>query len=302
MQAQHAAMERASAGHLQLARRTAVVVTDSACDLPDDVVRAHGIYRVPLNLIFDQRVLRDGVDITPVQFLERMRAGAHPTTSQPTPGAFADAFRRAARDGEAIIAVMLGSALSGTFSSAEAAAKLFEDVPMHVVDSGRASLSQGMLALRAAELVEQGWTAERIVPELLRIRGQSGLFFTLDNYDRLLASGRVGRGRAMLGTLLDIKPILAISEDGKVTPAARVRGARNVLPRLLEILERDIPGSAQQVRFGVIQIGAEEMAAEVVAALRKRFGARDVMIAPATPVIATHTGPGTWGVAYQVED
>ena len=302
MQAQHAAMERASAGHLQLARRTAVVVTDSACDLPDDVVRAHGIYRVPLNLIFDQRVLRDGVDITPAQFLERMRAGAHPTTSQPAPGAFADAFRRAARDGESIIAVMLGAALSGTFSSAEAAAKLFGEVPMHVVDSGRASLSQGMLALRAAELVEQGWTAETIVPELLRIRGQSGIFFTLDTYDRLLASGRVGRGRALLGTLLDIKPILAISEDGKVTPTARVRGARNVLPRVLEILEREIPSTARQVRFGVIQVGAEEMAVEVVAALRERFGARDVMIAPATPVIATHTGPGTWGVAYQIED
>jgi DegV family protein with EDD domain len=303
MQAQHEAVERAAAaGHLQLARRTAVIVTDSAGDLPDDVLRAHGIYRVPLNLIFDDQVLRDGVDITPAQFLERLRAGAHPTTSQPAPGAFAEAFRRAARDGEGIVAVMLGSALSGTFASAEAAAKLFTEVPIHVVDSGRASLSQGMLALRAAELVEEGWSAERIVPELLRIRGRSGLLFTLENYDRLLASGRVGRGRALLGTLLDIKPILSIDEQGKVTPAARVRGSRNVLPRVLEIVEAALPKGAERVRFGIIQIAAEEIAAEVADALRQRFGARDIMITPATPVIATHTGPGTWGVAWQVED
>jgi DegV family protein with EDD domain len=266
------------------------------------VLRAHGIYRVPLNLIFGDQALRDGVDITPAQFLERMRAGAHPTTSQPAPGAFAEAFRLAARDGEAIVAVMLGAGLSGTFASAEAAAKLVRDVPIHVVDSGRASLSQGMLVLRAAELVEQGWTAERIVPELERIRGQSGILFTLDTYDRLLASGRVGRGRALLGTLLDIKPILAIDDQGRVTPAARVRGARNVLPRVLEILEAAIPKDAKRVRFGVIQIAAEETAAEVAEALRARFGARDIIISPATPVIATHTGPGTWGVAYQVED
>jgi uncharacterized protein len=303
MQAQHAAVERAAAGgHLQLARRTAVVVTDSACDLPEDVIRAHGIYRVPLNLIFDEQVLRDGVDITPAEFLERMSTGAHPTTSQPPPAAFAEVFRRAARDGEGIIAVMLGSALSGTYASAEAAAKLIADVPIRVVDSGRVSLSQGMLALRAAELVEQGWTMERIVPELVRIRGQSGILFTLETYDRLLASGRVGRGRALLGTLLDIKPVLSIDESGKVTPAARVRGSRNVLPRVLELLDRDIPKTARKVRFGVIQVGAEEAAAEVANALRERFGARDVLIAPATPVLATHTGPGTWGIAYQVED
>jgi DegV family protein with EDD domain len=300
MRAQHAAVERAGA-HLSLARRPAVVVTDSAADLPEEVVRAHGIYVIPLNLIFDDEVLRDGVDITPARFLERMREGAHPTTSQPPPAAFLEAYGRAARDGESIIAVMLGSTLSGTFGSAEAAAKLFGEVPVHVVDSRGASLTQGMLVLRAAELVEQGWAAERIVPELERVRARSGLLFTLESYDRLLASGRVGRGRALLGTLLDIKPILAIDGEGEVGPVARVRGMKNVLPRMLELLEARIPKDARAVRFGVIQVAAEEQAAEIAAALRARFGPRDIMTAPATPVLAAHTGPGTWGVAYQAE-
>lgn len=303
MQAQHEAVERAAAaGHLHLARRPGVVLCDSACDLPEEVVRAHGIQIVPLSLIFGDEVLRDGIDITATEFARRMSEGVYATTSQPTPAAFLEGYRRAAQDGEAVVAITLASALSGTKASAEAAAKLFTEVPVHIVDSRSASLNQGLLALRAAELLEQGWTVEAILPELERVRDQSGLLFTLDRYDRLLASGRVGRGRAMLGTLLDIKPILSLDLEGRVAPVARVRGARNVLPRVLELLGELIPPEARRVRFGVMQVGADEIAQEVAEALRERFAAREILITPATPVIATHTGPGTWGVAYQVED
>lgn len=302
MRAQHAAVERAAAGHLQLARRPAVIVTDSAADLPEEVVRAHGIGVVPLSVIFGDSALRDGIDISATEFVQRLREGAHPTTSQPTPAAFASRYERAAGDGEAIVVVTLASALSGTHASAEAAAKRFDAVPVHVVDSRAATLTQGLLALRAAELAEQGWTPDRIVPELNRVRDQSGLFFTLDSYDRLLASGRVGRGRALLGTLLDIKPILSLDEGGTVIPAARVRGARNVLARVLDLIEAALPAGARSIRFGVIHVDAEETATSVVAALRTRFGPRDILVAPATPVIATHTGPGAWGVSWMVDD
>jgi uncharacterized protein len=303
MHAQHAAMGRAArGGHLALARRPAALVSDSAVDLPEEVIRAHGIRVVPLNLIFEDRALRDGVDITSAEFVERMQAGAHPSTSQPTPAAFLDAYRKAAEDGEAVLVVTLSSGLSGTFSAAESAARLLPDTAVHVFDSRGASLTQGLLTLRAAELVEQGWTLDRLAPELTRIREQSGLLFTVANYDRLLASGRVGRGRAMLGTLLRIKPVLSIDLQGKVVPVARVVGARNVLPRVLDLIQDAIPVHARRVRFGVIHVGAEEEATAVAGALRTRFGARDIMIVPATTVIATHTGVGTWGIAYQVED
>jgi DegV family protein with EDD domain len=310
MQAQHAAAANAATGHLQLVRRPVVVVTDSAGDLPLDAVRQHGIHVVPLNLIFGSQSLRDGVDISAQEFAARLQDGAHPTTSQPTPAAFLEAYSRAAGDGNAIIAVTLGSTLSGTFASAEAAAKRWraegaqaDSVPVHLVDSLGASLTQGMLALRAAELAEDGWTPERIVPELARVRRQSGILFTLETYDRLLASGRVGRARALLGTLLDIRPILGIDTEGQVAPLARVRGARNVLPRAMELLEAAIPRGVRRLKLGVIHVAAPEVADEVANELRSRFGAdRDLFISPATPVIATHTGPGTWGVAYQVED
>ncbi len=310
MRAQHAAAADAATGHLQLVRRPVVVVTDSAADLSLDTVRQHGIHVVPLNLIFGSQSLRDGVDISAQEFAARLQEGAHPTTSQPTPAAFLDAYARAAGDGNSIVVVTLGSTLSGTFASAEAAAKRWraegggeDSVPVRLVDSLGASLTQGMLALRAAELAEDGWTPERIAPELARVRRQSGILFTLETYDRLIASGRVGRARALLGTLLDIRPILGIDAEGQVVPLARVRGARNVLPRAMELLEAAIPAGVRRLKLGVIHVAAPDMAEEVAAELRSRFGAdRDLFISPATPVIATHTGPGTWGVAYQVED
>ena len=171
------------------------------------------------------------------------------------------------------------------------------------MDSRGASLLQGLLALRAAELGELGWTPARILPELERVRDRSGIFFTLETYDRLLASGRVGRGRALLGTLLDIKPILTLDREGHVEPAARVRGTRNVLPRMLALVERAIPSDAQRLKLGVIHVDDADTAAAVAEALRERFGdGHDVFVSPATPVIAAHTGPGTWGSSTRRND
>jgi uncharacterized protein len=299
MRVQHATIRR---GHLELARRPVSLVTDSGCDLSEDVIRAHGIHVVPLTLIFEGQPLRDGVDIDSGEFLQRLRDGEHPTTSQPPPAAFLEAYRRAAEDGEAIVAVTLSAGLSGTFASAETAARSVTGTPIHRVDSRGASLTQGLLVLKAAELAETGVPPAEIAAELVRIRDRSGLLFTVDTFDRLLASGRVSRGRAWLGTLLDIKPILGLDHEGKVEPVARVRGRPAVLPKMLELLEERIPSDVGRLRFGVIHVAADEVAAAAAAALRERFGEREILVAPATPVIATHTGVGTWGIAYQVED
>ncbi|HUG41138.1 MAG TPA: DegV family protein [Longimicrobiales bacterium] len=298
MEAQHAAVGRSATG---VARRPLSIVTDSACDLPEAVLRAHGIHVVPLSLVYEDRVLRDGIDIDPDTFVERLRAGEHPTTSQPPPAAFLEAYRRAASDGEEILAVLLASALSGTFASGQAAARAFEDAPVHLVDSRGASICQGLLVLRAAELAELGWAHDRITADLARIRDRSGILFTVDTFDRLLASGRVSRGRAWLGGLLDIKPILQLNRAGGAEPRDLVRGANALLPRVLDLITSEI-GSARQFRFGVVHVDAPERAEEVRQALLDRFGARDVLVSPATPVIATHIGRGAWGVAFQVEE
>ncbi len=303
MHVQHEAVVRSAESRVRLARRPVTVVTDSACDLPEAVVRAHGIQVTPLLLVDGDDVYRDGVDVTAGAFHRRLRdeAAVLPTTSQPAPADFLETYARAAEDGEEVLGVLLGSSLSGTFGAAQAAAARFQDAPVYLVDTLGASLLQGLLVLKAAELAELGTPPESIVAELGRIRARSGILFTVDVFDRLLASGRVGKARAWLGTLLRVKPILELTPAGEVEAAGRVLGRAHLLEGVLDLLEARIPDPSI-VRFGVVHVAAPEVVARVTAALRARFGDVEVLSGPATPVIATHLGVGAWAVAYLVEE
>jgi DegV family protein with EDD domain len=299
MEAQHVALGRSATG---VARRPIAFVTDSACDLPEAMIRTHGIHVVPLSLVYEDRVLRDRIDIDADTFVERLRDGDHPSTSQPPPAAFQDAYTRAAEDGEVVMAVILAGVLSGTLASAQAAAAQLEEPDrVRVVDSRGISLLQGLLLLRAAELAELGWDAERIENEIQRLRGQSGVYFTVDTFDRLLASGRVSRGRAWLGSLLDIKPILTVDSMGAAQPASKVRGYNALVPKVLDLVA-DKVGEARSVRFGIIHVDAYDVAEGIRTAIIERFGPCEILTSSATPVIATHLGTRAWGLAYMVED
>ncbi len=304
MRAQHDAVARAAAGHVGLARRPITVMTDSAADLPEEVVRGHGIHVTPMLLVEEDRTFRDGVDITAEEFHERLASeDPVPTTSQPAPADFLETFARAAEDGECVVGVLVGSSLSGTFSSAEAAARRFDVAPVKLVDSRAASLLQGLLVIKACELAELGWAPDAIAPELGRIRAQSGLLFTVDTFDRLLASGRVGRGRAILGSVLRVKPILGLGPDGRVLPLGKALGRARSREVLLGVLRARIPEGTRRVRFGIVHVGLPGIVDPVAAEIRARFGdGVEILAAPATPVIATHLGLGAWGVAWMVED
>lgn len=302
MHKQHEVIERSAAAHVDLARRAVTVLTDTGCDLPEDIVRAHGIHLVPLTLVVGGEVFRDRVDMTAEEFVRRLKLGARGSTSQPAPAYFLEAYERAAVDGERVLGIILGSSLSGTLQSAQAAARRFDAAPIDLVDSLGASLLQGLLTLKAAELAESGMGAEAIAAEVTRIRRRSGLLFTVDIYDYLLASGRVGKGRVWLANLLDLKPVLGLDEKGFVQPLAKVRGRANVLGRMLDLLSARIPADAHALRFGVIHVAAPEILEPAAAALRERFGAREIIYAPASPVIAVHVGPGAWGIAWMLED
>lgn len=304
MQAQHATTERAAHGHLTLARRPVGIVTDSAADLPEEIIRAHGIKVVPLVLVKGDEHFRDGVDITAQEFHQTLSDGGDlPTTSQPPPGAFLEAYKRAAEEAEEVVGVFLGSNLSGTLKSAEAAAFHFNDTRVHLMDSLGTSLLTGLLVLKATELAELAMPPEEIVRELNRIRRQSGEILSVDRFDRLLASGRIGRGKAWLATLLGLKPILDVPVEGNpIVPIGRAFGRRRVLPAFMEVLKKRIPANAKAVRFGIIHVGRPEIVPEVKTALRNEFGDVEILSAAATPVLATHTGYGAWAIAYMVED
>jgi DegV family protein with EDD domain len=305
MKAQHAAVERSAGAHVSLARRPITVLTDSAADLPDEVVRAHGIQVVPLWLMEGDTMYRDRVDISAEEFQRRLggESGPLPTTSQPAPADFLSGFARAAEDGEKVLGVILSSTLSGTFASAEAAAFRFKDAEVYLSDSLSASLLQGLLVLKAAEMAEMAQEPKEILEELARIRAQSGVYFTVDNFDRLLASGRVGKGKAWLASMVGLKPIFGLTPTGRLKAFGGAVGRGRVLKKMLDTVEAQIPPGAEKIRFGVMYVGNPEMVEVVSHGLRQRFG-KDVEILsnPATPVISTHVGVGAWGIAYIVED
>lgn len=304
MRAQQATVERAASSHATLVRRPVGVVTDSACDLSEEIVRAHGIQVVPLMLLTEDKVYRDGVDISATEFHELLRGqDAVPTTSQPPPGAYLEGFRRAAQDAEKVVGVILGSGLSGSFGSAEAAAKMVDGTSVTLVDTLAASLLQGLLVLKATELAELAVEPEEIARELERVRGQSGLMFTVDTFERLVASGRVGRGQALVGAVLNVKPVLELDITGKVVPVTKTVGRRRVMGALIEAIAQRVGPTPEKVRFGVVHVGCPEVLDEVSGLLRTRYGPEtEILTAPATPVISTHLGIGAWGVAYMLED
>ena len=293
MRAQHQALQ---------ARRPIAFVSDTACDLPDELVVQYDVGLVPMQLIVDDRSYRDRLELTPGEFFRRMRAGLDASTSQPAPQAFTDAYQDAARSGDHVIAVVVSSALSGTHGNAEAAAKRFDPDRVTVVDSRSASLGEGLLVIRGVELAAGGWEREAIVSELQRVRAQSGGFFTVDNFERLVRSGRLGRGRAWLGTKLNLKPVMALTKEGKIEPVGRVRGRDAARRRLLELLDRALTPRPRALRLGVAHGDIPEFADALRAELVARYRPMQCLVTPITPVIAAHAGIGAWGVFFQNED
>jgi hypothetical protein len=284
-------------------RRAVAIVTDSSADLPDAVLDRHGIALVPLQVMFGSSTFRDRVELKPEEFYRRLRQATElPTTSQPTPAAFIQAFRDAREEADEVVAVLLGSNLSGTFASAQAAVRAGGVQGVHLVDTGLASLGVGLLALRGAELAAMGWPGARIAAELTRLRSRCGMILTVDRYDNLLRSGRISRGKAWLAGMLDVKPILTFDEQGQVVPVERVRGRENVEARALALLEQRLTPRPRSIRFGVAHADAPDAAQRISSALIQKYQPQDCFVTLATGVLGTHVGPGAWGIFYQVED
>jgi len=296
MRAQHRALAHPD-------RRPVAIVTDTSADLPDAVLDRHRIALVPLQILFGDAVYQDRVGIRPEEFYRRLRGAKQlPTTSQPTPADFVRVFRSALEEADDVVAVLLGSGLSGTYQAAQAAIRAAGLSRVRLVDSRAASFSLGLLALRAAELAESGWGPEAIATELERVRSHSGLLLTVDTYDNLIRSGRVSRGKAWLAGMLDVKPILSLDAAGRVVPVDRVRGSEAVISRMLALVERELTPRPGAVRFGVTHVEAPEVAERVRTALLAAYQPRDCFVALATGVLGAHLGRGAWGICWQVED
>ena len=284
-------------------RRPVAIVTDTSADIPDSELDRLHIAMVPLQVVFGESTFRDRVELRPEEFYRRLRSSTElPTTSQPAPADFLQVFRDVRSEADEVVAVLLGSSLSGTFKAAQAAVRAGGLQNVHLVDSRSASLGVGLLALRGAELAAQGWSGSQIADELRRVRTQSGMLLTVDRYDNLLRSGRISRAKAWLAGMLDVKPILSLDAEGVVVPVERVRGREHLESRLLAVLDQRLTPRPSQLRLGVAHADAPEVAQRIRTALVERYQPRECLVTLATGVLGTHVGPGAWGIFYQVED
>ena len=277
---------------MNLSAANTAIVLDSTADLPDAAERFPNWRVVPLYVNFGDESLRDGVDITPAEFYERLRAESiFPTTSQPTPGDFLACYE-ALGEYERILSLHVSARVSGTFTSAEMAAAELGHGVVRAIDTETASASIAMLALAIQRRLERGTTDEEVDALVARYLRERGLLFTVDTLEFLQRGGRIGKARAFAGTLLHVKPILSI-ENGEVEPIKRVRGERKAFAELAAALEtktKDEPA----YRLGVAHAAAPERAAELEALVREQRPHADLeLVVTLGAVIGAHAGPGT---------
>jgi DegV family protein with EDD domain len=281
-----------------MSEATVAIVSDSTCDLPPSLAGAHGITIVPLTLNFDGHSLLDGFDITPSEFYRRLpTATSHPTTSQPSPGRFAEAYEGLLTNYESIVSLHISQKLSGTFESAQQAAELTDASRVHVVDTEVVSMSLGLMTLAAATLAASGATAQAIVEKVESMRGQVHTYFSVATLEFLRRGGRIGRASAMLGSVLQVKPVLSI-RDGLVTPLERVRTFDRALQRVVELVRGVDRGHGV---CAIVGHAAAEAEAERVWRELEPI-AETLMIQPLGPVVGAHAGPGVVGVGCYPAD
>ena len=279
---------------MQLTAENTAIVLDSTADFPEAQERFANWRIVPLYVRFGDESFRDYVELGPAEFYTRLRSATElPTTSQPTPQDFLSAYEELAAY-EHIYSLQLSSKLSGTFGSARTAAEELGGDRVRVVDTETASAAVAMLALAIERRIEGGTTDEEIQELIERYKRENGLLFTVDTLEFLAKGGRIGRAKAMAGQLLNIKPILTIS-DGEVLPVKRVRGNQKAMQEFVRDFTEgtvDNPG----LRVGIAHADAPERAEALRKMVRaERPHAQIEIVTTLGAVVGTHAGPGTVG-------
>ncbi|HHQ48816.1 MAG TPA: DegV family EDD domain-containing protein [Acidobacteria bacterium] len=286
------------------------VVTDSTADILPVQARRLGITVVPLSVLFGSQVFKDGIDLQPDQFYKRLVESQRlPTTSPPSIGEFKEAYGKLIGDGD-IISLHISTVLSDTAKRAQDAVKqgaeTFQQLReasgltglpvIRVVDSWQTTVGLGMMVQLLVRMVERGLGADEIVRRLEDQKKRFHLIFSVDTLEYLKKGGRIGRAQAMIGTLLGIKPILSLHE-GEVTPIDRVRGGRNVIPKLISILKGRVKVD-RPVFVGIGHASAPRWAGKLREAIVENFKVIEVYESQIGPIVGTHVGPGTVGASF----
>lgn len=265
------------------------IVTDSTADLPPGVAEELGITVVPLYVRFGDEVLRDRVDISEDQFYHRLTHDpVHPGTTQPTPEDFAEVYRKLSGEADGIVSIHLSGKLSGTYNSALQAKEIVGDgCPVEAIDSTWVSVALGILVMDAARLAAEGKTLQQIVDSVRDSIPRVRLLGMFDTLKYLYLGGRIGKARALMGSVLDVKPLLTLKE-GEFLPAGRVRTRSKGIDRL-----HDFVKDASDIQDLIIVHSTTPDDAQALAErLGSIFPAERILISRLGPVLGAHAGPG----------
>lgn len=274
------------------------IVTDSTADLSSEQIAQYSIHVVPLSIQIDGETLIDGVDVQAEPFLEMMRTSKElPKSSQPAVGVFQELYDELGKNGDKILSIHMTGGMSGTVKSAQAAAEITNS-DVTVIDSRFISYALSFQVIEAAQKAHQGMSIADIVRHLDKVRENTKLFVVVDTLDNLVKGGRIGKGRALIGSLLSIKPIASL-EGGEYTPVHKARSHKQVVQYLFKQFIEDTEGKTVKY-VGLSQANGYAMS-DPLKEMVEQSGFNDVTVAFTTPVISTHTGIGAIGFMYMAE-
>ena len=279
--------------------RNVAIVTDSTAGLPAELVQELGIHVVPIPLIQDGQTFLDGVDITPTEVYRRLRAGETGfSTSAPSVPEFLRVYEAAAQGALSVLSVHMSPELSHTHDVALAASKQVEAAPTIVFNCNTAAIGQGLVALEAARAAAAGARLEEVARRAGEIAAKIQFLFTLDTFEYLRKSGRMGGAAALMGNLLQIRPVLYMPQ-GTVEVFARPR----TKPRAIQLILEQIAEEPQDrpLHAAIAHADVLDEAEELRLRVAERFGPAELLLAEFTPVVGAHVGPGLIGIAFYTE-
>jgi DegV family protein with EDD domain len=274
------------------------LVTDSTAYIPKNYLDQYHISVAPQVLIWGSETLRDGIDITPTEFYQRLsKTNVMPSTSQVTPGTFHDIFAKLLAEDYQVLAILVSAKLSGTIQSAVQACEMLpKGAPVEIVDSTTTAMAMGFQVLTVARALEDGASMAECKKLAQKATQHTGVYFAVDTLEFLHRGGRIGSAARFLGTALNLKPILEV-RDGRVEALERVRTRKKSLGRVVELVEECIAGR-KPVRLATLHANAPDVAGEMLNEAESRLEAVESIISEVSPVVGNHAGPGTVGLCF----
>jgi DegV family protein with EDD domain len=277
------------------------IVTDSTMDMSEETLLKYEneIDVVPLSVTINGETFLDRVQLSPADFINRMRsANELPKTSQPSPGAFLEVYNRLGAEGYDVISIHMTGKMSGTVRSAEAAARM-ANANVTVIDSQFVSKALSFQVIEAAEMAKQGNGRDEIVSRLEAIQKNTRLYVMVDTLENLVKGGRIGKGKAFLGSLMNIKPIASL-EGAEYHPVAKVRSYSQVIKYLVNQFMEDLKGATIK-RVGIAHAESFELAVKIKDRIIELTGFNEIEIDYTNSIVSTHTGPGAIALMYLFE-